>query len=86
MVISITRVPPNTKWIVSRPLARRLSTLYPPTFLFVDNQKYAINEWSIGLSHSLLMLVTLHRSIPVLINLAYQFRLADERDFLIWLI
>lgn len=35
----------------------------------------------LGLSHSLLMLVT-----PMLINLAYQFRLADERDFLIWLI
>ena len=40
----------------------------------------------LDLSHSLLMLVTLHRSIPMLINLAYQFRLADERDFLIWLI
>ena len=51
MVISITRVAPNTKWIVSRPLARRLS--YPPTFLFVDNQKYAINEWSRLISFSL---------------------------------
>ena len=40
----------------------------------------------LGLSRSLLMLVTLHRSISMLINLAYQFRLADERDFLIWLI